>query len=226
MDSRGQGAMEYLMSYGWAILVVLVVGVTMWQLGVLNLSSSTPATSSGFTTIKPALATCKSGGNIWEMGSATFQGFECQFMNVAGQDIVLKDADITVNGRVCSIQVAQDIPDAMPSPGLVGSMFYTVCPNDDPGSCFPTACARNVGMVQTDCAADGTFIPVPKDGMIFAGIYRHVWVVWEDFGFCGPDYSPDAPYEVFFDFTYDVEIGGIVAEKHSSGSVRMVGGPL
>lgn len=33
---RGQAALEYLMTYGWAILVVLIIGVAMWQMGVFS----------------------------------------------------------------------------------------------------------------------------------------------------------------------------------------------
>jgi hypothetical protein len=54
--NRGQGAMEYLMTYGWAILVVMMVGVAMWQLGVFNMGTSTVSTT-GFTKIKPLVAT-------------------------------------------------------------------------------------------------------------------------------------------------------------------------
>lgn len=53
---KGQGAMEYLMTYGWAILVVMVVGIVMWQLGIFNLGGVTSTTSTGFPRIKPQLA--------------------------------------------------------------------------------------------------------------------------------------------------------------------------
>jgi len=36
MKKTGQGAMEYLMTYGWAILVVIIVGVVLWQMGLFN----------------------------------------------------------------------------------------------------------------------------------------------------------------------------------------------
>ena len=36
LKNKGQGAMEYLMTYGWAILVVMIVGVVLWQLGVFG----------------------------------------------------------------------------------------------------------------------------------------------------------------------------------------------
>ena len=45
---KGQGAMEYLMTYGWAILVVTIALLVMWQLGIFNLSGSVSSGSSGF----------------------------------------------------------------------------------------------------------------------------------------------------------------------------------
>ena len=36
--SRSQGALEYLMNYGWAIIVVMIVGGSMWQMGIISLS--------------------------------------------------------------------------------------------------------------------------------------------------------------------------------------------
>ncbi len=58
--SRGQAAMEYLMTYGWAILVVMVVGIAMWQLGIFSMGSSS-VSSTGWAKIKPQLAACGLG---------------------------------------------------------------------------------------------------------------------------------------------------------------------
>ncbi len=50
---KGQGAMEYLMTYGWAILVVMIVGVVLWQLGIFGGGPGAVNTASGFGKIKP-----------------------------------------------------------------------------------------------------------------------------------------------------------------------------
>jgi hypothetical protein len=50
--SKGQGAMEYLMTYGWAILVVMIVGVVLWQLGVFGGAGGGVNRCTGFTKIK------------------------------------------------------------------------------------------------------------------------------------------------------------------------------
>jgi len=46
---KGQGALEYLMTYGWALLVIVVVGAALFALGVLNPSTYTQKSCRGFT---------------------------------------------------------------------------------------------------------------------------------------------------------------------------------
>jgi len=41
------------MTYGWAILVVMIVGVVLWQLGIFGPGPGGANTASGFTKIKP-----------------------------------------------------------------------------------------------------------------------------------------------------------------------------
>lgn len=42
MENKGQTALEYLITYGWAILVILVVLAVLWYYGIFN-----PATWAG-----------------------------------------------------------------------------------------------------------------------------------------------------------------------------------
>ena len=92
---KGQGAMEYLMTYGWAILVVMIVGIVMWQLGIFNLGS-TSVTSSGFPKIKPQLTSCK---------MTTLGVFTCLFTNGAGTAIVI-DGVTVVGTAACAAPTA------------------------------------------------------------------------------------------------------------------------
>jgi len=46
---KGQGALEYLMTYGWALLIIVVVGAALYALGVLNPSTYTKSTCAGFS---------------------------------------------------------------------------------------------------------------------------------------------------------------------------------
>ncbi len=49
---RAQAALEYLMTYGWALLIVVIVGVALWSLGVFNTNAGTVARLTGIPTIQ------------------------------------------------------------------------------------------------------------------------------------------------------------------------------
>ena len=54
LDSRrGQAALEFLMTYGWAILVILIVLVVLWQWGLFNPSGTIKSGQSGFWGVVP-----------------------------------------------------------------------------------------------------------------------------------------------------------------------------
>ncbi|MFH1788404.1 MAG: hypothetical protein ABH834_03380 [Candidatus Altiarchaeota archaeon] len=97
MKSRahGQGAMEYLMTYGWAILVVMAVGVAMWQLGIFNLGGITSTTSTGFPRVKPLLP-------MTSMNTSGY--FYAYFVNGAAAPIAVNQPiDATVRAGACTI---------------------------------------------------------------------------------------------------------------------------
>lgn len=81
-DSKGQGAMEYLMTYSWAIMIVMIVGVALWQMGVFSGMNCT-TTARGFTQVKilnPQEITVRKNGN-----------FSGTFLNTAGVTITLQE---------------------------------------------------------------------------------------------------------------------------------------
>ncbi|MEM4347214.1 MAG: hypothetical protein QW802_01325 [Candidatus Altiarchaeota archaeon] len=49
-NKKSQAAVEYLQTYGWAILVVLLIAIAIWQMGILTRSKVN--TASGFTVIQ------------------------------------------------------------------------------------------------------------------------------------------------------------------------------
>ena len=85
---KGQGAMEYLMTYGWAILVVMIVGIVMWQLGIFNPSGTQSITMQGFGAIKPQLA----GTGLSADGQ-----FTGTFLNAGGAKIAVRKVKVTVS---------------------------------------------------------------------------------------------------------------------------------
>jgi hypothetical protein len=92
MNNRGQGAMEYLMTYGWAILVVMIVGVVLWQLGVFNVGQGNLVVT-GFVKMQPLTPSIAYRG-------AAFTG---SFTNALGTTIKLANVTIneTISGTAC-----------------------------------------------------------------------------------------------------------------------------
>ena len=48
---KAQSAMEYLMTYGWAILIVIIVAAALYALGIFNPATYTGRIPTGFTTL-------------------------------------------------------------------------------------------------------------------------------------------------------------------------------
>jgi len=119
--------MEYLMTYGWAILVVMIVGIVMWQLGIFNIGS-TALTSSGFGKLKPQLAgTGMTAGGV----------FTGVFTNGVGTTVTI--TSLLVNetmsgGSICSTS-------SIPSPAAIsaGDNFKVTasgCPTGNSGDVY------------------------------------------------------------------------------------------
>ena len=48
-SKRSQSALEYMMTYGWAILIIVIVAVILYSMGIFNPSSSISTTITGFS---------------------------------------------------------------------------------------------------------------------------------------------------------------------------------
>ncbi len=116
--------MEYLMTYGWAILVVMIVGVVLWQLGVFNAGQGSPV-ATGFVRLQPM------------MPSVAYYGgdkFNATFTNNAGTTIRLMTISLneTVAGGNCTVTV----PTSSVIAGGVFSISATGCPSVDTGASY------------------------------------------------------------------------------------------
>ena len=59
---RSQSALEYMMTYGWAILIIVIVAVILYSMGIFNPSSSITFTSSGFSPFTISSVICSQDG--------------------------------------------------------------------------------------------------------------------------------------------------------------------
>jgi len=87
-NKKGQSAMEYLMTYGWAILIVIIVAAVLFSLGVFDPSSYTQTAAVGF-----------SGFNVPAGGfqlSSTSGNITMQLTNGVGANIDITSTCATV----------------------------------------------------------------------------------------------------------------------------------
>jgi hypothetical protein len=83
MRKKGQAALEYLMTYGWAILIIAIVAAALYATGILNPATWVGTKATGFSTI---------GVNTWAYDAAT-GGLDVTYQNNAGQRVILTGID-------------------------------------------------------------------------------------------------------------------------------------
>ncbi len=88
---RGQGALEYLITYGWAILIIVIIGGALFALGVFNPSNwVSNKRATGFSSVQV---------KDWR---ATSSGVDLILQNKFGSDINLTVIVATRTSGNCS----------------------------------------------------------------------------------------------------------------------------
>ena len=122
------------MTYGWAILIIVIVAGVLYSFGIFNPSSSASATITGFSGLGSVQAEC--------IGS---QGMSMRLGNSVGQTIQIENVSVTSNGNKAVSYPQQTlspdsaavlyIPNVCPSSGSRYSLTVTVY-YSEPGSVF------------------------------------------------------------------------------------------
>ena len=88
---RSQSALEYMMTYGWAILIIVIVAVILYSMGIFNPSSSISTTITGFssTPVSSAIFTNNGGLSLSVQNSV---GYPIEITNIT--------ATTTTGGKV------------------------------------------------------------------------------------------------------------------------------
>ena len=89
---KAQSAMEYLMTYGWAILIVIIVAAALYALGIFNPATYTQSTAVGFQGFQ-----IPSGG--WQVDSTDVT---IVLRNMGGSNINITDITATFAGTTTS----------------------------------------------------------------------------------------------------------------------------
>lgn len=91
MQKKAQSALEYLLTYGWAILIVIIVGASLYALGVFNPGTFTGKRVTGFTQFQ-----------IIDHKVDTDAELVLNFGNRLGKTVTLGDIDAEYKGKTCS----------------------------------------------------------------------------------------------------------------------------
>ncbi|MEM3610286.1 MAG: hypothetical protein QW076_05295 [Candidatus Anstonellales archaeon] len=86
ITKKAQGSFEYMSNYGWAVLILIILGIVLYSLGVFN--PSTPASASGFRYLNP-VSWSFTGGNM-HMSNVTIA-----FENLIGRNVIFWINDTT-----------------------------------------------------------------------------------------------------------------------------------
>ena len=135
---RSQSALEYMMTYGWAILVIVIVAAVLYSLGIFSPSSSLSTTVTGFAnTPVSSAAFTNNGGLAFSVGDLV--GYPIEITNVT--EITASGSKITILPNI-TVSPSQTkviiIPKAFSSStqGSHASVSLTIT-YTEPGQVFP-----------------------------------------------------------------------------------------
>ena len=135
---KSQSALEYMMTYGWAILVIVIVAAVLYSLGIFSPSSSLSTTVTGFAnTPVSSAAFTNNGGLAFSVGDLV--GYPIEITNVT--EITASGSKITILPNI-TVSPSQTkviiIPKAFSSStqGSHESVSLTIT-YTEPGQVFP-----------------------------------------------------------------------------------------
>lgn len=89
---KGQAALDFLMTYGWAIALVVIIAAMLFALGIFDVSNFMGSKASGFSGV---------GVKGWKMDTAGT--FTLKVTNQVGQQINVTGATVTVGTTTAAI---------------------------------------------------------------------------------------------------------------------------
>jgi len=110
-EPRLQSALEYMMTYGWAILIIVIVAGVLYSLGIFNPSANSGATSTGFNPFTVLAQAC--GPSI---------GLRAQVGNRAGIAVGVNWIAVTTSSGL-SLSTINSTADKNGNSILVGSVW-------------------------------------------------------------------------------------------------------
>ncbi len=128
-DKKSQSALEYMMTYGWAILIIVIVAAVLYSLGIFNPSASIFASVNGFGGLGSVTASCISNyGLVLKLGDALGVPLNISTVIVTTSNGTRLVADVPTAGIIVNAgsMVPVFISNACPSTGVHYSLDIIV----------------------------------------------------------------------------------------------------
>ena len=123
LTHKSQSALEYMMTYGWAILIIVIVAGVLYSFGIFNPSSSASTTITGFSGLGVTQAACIQGGAL-----------QLQTGNALGYTVNITKLNTTgSSGQVVSIPTT-----------------IIISPSQSQSAFIPNACTSTTGASYSD----------------------------------------------------------------------------
>ena len=94
--TKAQSALEYMMTYGWAILIIVIVAVILYSMGIFSPSSSLTTTITGFSGLGVTQAAC--------INTVNNQILAIYVSNTVGYPVNVTDINVSGNNGVNTVQ--------------------------------------------------------------------------------------------------------------------------
>ena len=130
-SSKSQSAMEYLMTYGWAILIIAIVLIALFQLGILG-GSNIPRVQAGACEVLHTSAGSNNEGEcqgVWPKYVAQFNG-QNSYITASLTNAPLGNSPVTISGWVLHENIASGCRSDFGYGTIPGNFFYV-------GSVYP-----------------------------------------------------------------------------------------
>lgn len=92
MNRKGQAALDFLMTYGWAIALVVIIAAVLFALGIFDVSNFTGSRAAGFSGV------AVSGWNFNSAGTMSMK-----FSNQVGTQVRIDQVNVTIGQNSTSL---------------------------------------------------------------------------------------------------------------------------
>ncbi len=100
LTRKSQSALEYMMTYGWAILIIVIVAAILYGFGLFSPSSNLSLSVTGLSPFTFIAQECGSGGFVLELGNSAGSTIEINNASLLGVSGVNSSSLIGINQSV------------------------------------------------------------------------------------------------------------------------------